>query len=239
LSVAIYPLTPAPAVSDINLSIEAGEFVSFIGPSGCGKSTLLRLIVGLETPSSGSIHVKGCRVNGVPSSVSMVFQHPALLPWLSVRDNVAFGLRMRNLPDAQCRRLADHFITLVGLTEAADKIPRELSGGMQQRVGIARALAVGPEILLLDEPFSALDPETTRELHQRLLDLRQTTDATLIMVSHSIDEALKLSDRIVIFARGRVRTEITVSLTRPRDARSNEFVAQRQELDKLFNHKVC
>lgn len=230
-----YPGAAGSAVSGVNLIVRPGEFVCFVGPSGCGKSTVLRMIGGLETPTSGQVLYKGQPVRGVTPGLSMVFQSAALLPWLSVRDNVAFGLRRRGLPAVECRARADHFIQMVGLPSAADRTPRELSGGMRQRAGIARALAMEPEILLLDEPFSALDPETTHELHEQLLRSWQTTNTTMIMISHLIDEALELADRIIVFEMGRVHTELPVALSRPRDVDAQEFMTLRHQLAGLMH----
>jgi NitT/TauT family transport system ATP-binding protein len=230
-----YPGAAGSAVSGVNLVVRPGEFVCFVGPSGCGKSTILRMIGGLETPTRGQVLYKGQPVRGVTSGLSMVFQSGALLPWLSVRDNVAFGLHMQGLPATECQTRADHFIEMVGLQAAADRTPRELSGGMRQRAGIARALAMEPEILLLDEPFSALDPETTHELHEQLLRIWQTTNTTMIMISHLIDEALELADRIIVFEMGRVHTELLVALPRPRDVDAQEFMTLRHQLAGLMH----
>jgi len=230
----VFPGAAGPAVHEVSLSVQASEFVCFVGPSGCGKSTVLRMICGLETPTSGSVLYRGQPVRGVTPGLSMVFQSAALMPWLSVRDNVAFGLEMHNRSEAERKGVVDRFIAMVGLQEAVDRTPRELSGGMRQRVGIARALAMEPEVLLLDEPFSALDPETTDDLHEQLLHIWRTTGTTMIMVSHLMEEALKLADRVVVFELGRVRTELTVALPRPRDVDSSEFIARRHQLDGLI-----
>ncbi len=230
-----YPGTPAPAVHAVNLSVFPGEFVCFVGPSGGGKSTVLRLIAGLETPTSGEALYRGQPIRGVTLGVSMVFQSAALLPWLSVRDNVAFGLQMAGRSAAECRAAADRFIQMVGLQSAAERTPRELSGGMRQRAGLARALAMNPVVLLLDEPFSALDPETTQELHAQLLHIWQSMGMTMIMVSHLMEEALELADRVVVFETGRVHTELPVGLSRPRDVDAQEFMTLRHQLAGLMH----
>ena len=230
-----FPKVPVPAVRDVNLAVQPGEFVCFVGASGCGKSTTLRMICGLDTPTSGTVLYKGQPVVGITPGLSMVFQSAALLPWLSVRDNVAFGLTMNGRTADQTQKLTDRFIEMVGLQGAVDRTPRELSGGMRQRVGIARALAMEPDVLLLDEPFSALDPETTEELHEELLNIWQTVHTTMVMVSHLVEEALFLADRVIVFGLGRIQTEIPVPLARPRDVDSAEFIALRRQLQGFFH----
>ena len=207
---------PTAALHDINLAVTSGEFLCLIGPSGCGKSTLLRLISGLDQPTSGTI-------TGVTSSeLAMVFQNFALFPWLTVFDNVAFGLRMQRMSDEQIRKRVDPEIERMGLTSVAHQHPKELSGGMKQRVGIARALVVKPKVLLLDEPFSALDAFTAQTLRQELLGIWEQEQLTVVMVTHLVDEAVELADRIGVFSSrpGTIVKILTNHLKRPRVKRA-------------------
>lgn len=214
------------AVQNINLKVGQGEFFCLVGPSGCGKSTLLKMIAGIEKPTSGTI--------SKPDNISMVFQSGALLPWLTVEGNTAFGLKMINTPKHLIKSEVAGYLQMVNLTGFNKKYPRELSGGQRQRVGIARALAVKPEVLLLDEPFSALDPLTTEELHQDLLKIWQETKITIIMVSHLLEEAIFLADRIVVMTEGSLKEMVEISLTRPRNLRSEEFYKLEDKLYKLI-----
>ena len=202
----IYLGSKKPAVSNFNLEVKNGEFLCLIGPSGCGKSTILKLIAGLEQPTSGEIEK--------PGNVGMVFQSGALLPWLTVEENIAFPLYAKGMKKEKAEDLTNKYIRMVSLGEFKLKYPRELSGGQKQRVGIARALAIEPEVLLLDEPFSALDPITTDELHNYLLKIWEETHKTIVMVSHSIEEAILLSDRIVIMKQGQIKEIINIDLQR-------------------------
>lgn len=200
-------------VKDFSLEINKGEFFCLVGPSGCGKSTILKMIAGVEIPDSG-VMVK-------PNNISMVFQSGALFPWLNVLENAAFGLKMQGQKTSQ---EAHKYLEMVGLEHLAKKYPRELSGGQRQRVGIARALAVEPEILLLDEPFSALDALTTEELHADLLKIWQETGKTIVMVSHALEEAAFLADRIGVMEMGKLKKVVEVDLQRPRNNLSPEFL---------------
>jgi ABC-type nitrate/sulfonate/bicarbonate transport system ATPase subunit len=202
----------------IDLAIAQNEFVSFIGRSGCGKTTLLNMIAGLEDVSAGRISVAGKVVTGPGQGQGVVFQQHALFPWLTAVDNVAFGFRKSGLAKAERRHRAMDLLTLVGLEAAAGRYPREMSGGMQQRVSIARALALDPQILLMDEPFGALDELTRIELQQALLRIWEARRKTIVFVTHSISEALMLSDRIVLLAPnpGRIKRIFPVDLPRPR-----------------------
>ncbi len=195
------------AVEGFNLEVKQGEFFCLVGPSGCGKSTLLKIIAGLESPSSGQV-IK-------PDTVSVVFQSGALLPWLNVVENVAFGLKMQGISDHKIAEAVNKFLKMVKLEDFHRKYPRELSGGQKQRVGIARALAVDPQLLLLDEPFSALDPITTDELHQDLLNIWSETGKTVLMVSHSLEEAVVLADRVGVMKDGKLIGIIDINLKRP------------------------
>ena len=222
----IYEPTKEVALRDVSLSVERGKFVCIIGPSGGGKSTVLKLIAGLERPSSGTI------VN--PSHSAMVFQAGALLPWLSVYENVALGLSGRHGSAAKIGATVEKYIALVGLSGMEQKCPRELSGGQRQRVGIARALAVNPEVLLLDEPFSALDPKTTEELHQDLLKIWSATGKTIVMVSHLIEEAVALADEVILIKDYTVARTFPISLPRPRRANEASFAHEVTEVRKEF-----
>ena len=205
------------ALENVSLTVEPGEIVAVIGGSGCGKSTLLRTICGLETPNHGRVVLDGDVVTGPHPKIGMIFQEARLLPWLKVVDNIAFGLS--DLPVAQRRERTQAALTRVGLAEKARMWPRELSGGQAQRAAIARALVAQPEVLLLDEPFSALDAFTRTDLQHHLLDLWADSRPTLLLVTHDVDEAIVLADRIVVMRPrpGRIHSEITVELARPRD----------------------
>ncbi|WP_407652199.1 ABC transporter ATP-binding protein [Halomicrococcus gelatinilyticus] len=206
------------ALDDVSFSVQDGEFVCVVGPSGCGKTTLFRTIAGLETPTEGSVRLDGDPVTGPGTDRGMVFQGYGLFPWRSVAGNVAFGLEQQDVPTAHRGRRVEEMLDLVGLAEFADAYPKSLSGGMKQRVGIARALAVDPEILLMDEPFGSVDAQTRDMLHQELLDIWATTEKTVLFVTHDVSEAVTLADRVVVMAAdpGRVREVVDVDLSRPR-----------------------
>jgi len=214
------------ALSDISLSVREGEFCCIVGPSGCGKTTLLRTIAGLEDADRGSILVDGDRVTEPGLDRGMVFQEYALFPWRTVRGNIRFGLDRPACDCPDCEQRIRELVDLVGLSEFEDAYPKELSGGMKQRVGIARALAVDPEILLLDEPFGSVDARTRDRLHEELLDIWAETQQTVVFVTHDIDEAVKLADRIVVLDDdpGTVQSTLTVDVERPRERTSHEFV---------------
>jgi sulfonate transport system ATP-binding protein len=211
------------ALEDINLTVGPGEIVAIVGGSGCGKSTLLRAISGLDTPSMGRVLLDGEAVTQPHEKIGMIFQEPRLLPWLTVADNVGFGLEHR--PRRQRQARAADALVRVGLAEKAGAWPRELSGGQAQRVAIARALVPQPEVLLLDEPFSALDAFTRVDLQDHLLDLWADLKPTLILVTHDVDEAIVLADRIFVMRPrpGRIFEEIDADLPRPRDRQSAAF----------------
>lgn len=204
------------ALRDITLDIKDGEFVCLIGPSGCGKTTLLRILAGLEKPSMGDYTISQSD-KGKPLQ-SMVFQEQGVIPWLTVEENVAFGLEMRHLPKKQVKESTDYYLEKVGLKKFAKLYPKELSGGMKQRVSIARAFANDPEILLMDEPFAALDEQNKFILQEELLSIWSETKKTVLFITHSIDEALLLSDRILLMSSqpGRVVDEKYIDLPRPR-----------------------
>lgn len=223
----IYPGTPKKwAVQGISLRIEQGEFFCLVGPSGCGKSTVLKMIAGIEQPTSGSIKK--------PENISMVFQSGALLPWLTVEENTAFGLKMLNTPKHIIQDRVSAYLKMVGLVGFNKKYPREISGGQRQRVGIARALTVGPDVLLLDEPFSALDPLTTADLHSDLLKIWQETKITIVMVSHLLEEAIFLAERVGVMNQGRLKEIVDINLPMPRNLRSSEFYELEDKLYKLI-----
>jgi sulfonate transport system ATP-binding protein len=204
------------ALGEIDLAVDRGEIVGIVGTSGCGKSTLLRIVGGLELPTSGTVVLDGVAVVGPRPEVGLVFQEPRLMPWLSVRDNVEFALSKR--PRQQRRPLAEAALARVGLGAFADALPQQLSGGMAQRAAIARALVARPEVLLLDEPFSALDAFTRFSLQDHLLDIWRAEQPTMLFVTHDIEEALVLSDRVVVMRAkpGRVHAQYRIDLARPR-----------------------
>jgi len=208
------------AVQDISLTVDAGEFVCLLGPSGCGKSTLLGALAGHLTPGRGSIKVDGCTVDGPNAERGLVFQHHTLFPWRRVIDNVAFGLKMQGVPRAERRRRALELLELVGLQDFAQHYPAQLSGGMKQRVEIARVLINRPRVILMDEPFGALDAQTRLMMQQLLLELWARIKTTIVFITHDIDEALFLADRIVVMSPrpGRIIEEIAIDFARPRDA---------------------
>jgi NitT/TauT family transport system ATP-binding protein len=210
------------ALSGIDLEIRDGEFVSLLGPSGCGKSTLLKIMAGLLKASSGHITIDGVDVTGPGPERAMVFQDYALFPWMTVEANVEFGLEARGVPAEKRRATSQELLRVVGLGEFAKKYPHHLSGGMKQRVSIARALAVEPQILLMDEPFGALDAQTRSVLQEELLRIWKLYKKTVVFVTHSIEEAVYLSDRIVVMTArpGRIKTIVNVESERPRDMTS-------------------
>ena len=207
------------ALDNIDLRISNAEFVCLLGPSGCGKSTILNLIAGFEKPSSGSVAVAGSVVTRPGPDRAVVFQQPQLFPWLTVLDNVTFGLRMAGESAAACKDRAERYIRIVGLSGFEKHYPYELSGGMQQRVSIARAWISEPQMLLMDEPFGALDAQTRLMMQELLLRAWETQRTTVLFVTHDIDEALFLADRIVLMSArpGQVKEEVTVGFGRPRD----------------------
>jgi NitT/TauT family transport system ATP-binding protein len=212
----VYKAAKVTAISDVSFEVGEDEFFCLVGPSGCGKSTILRLIGGIESPTLGMIEK--------PNEVSMVFQSGALLPWMSVEENVSFVNKAKGLSHLKIDEQTTKYLKMVDLEVFRFRYPRELSGGQRQRVGIARALAVEPKVLLLDEPFSALDPVTTDELHECLLKVWQETQKTIVMVSHSIEEAILLSDRIAVMKQGGIKEIVEVDLKRPRNEESKEFL---------------
>ncbi|MDK4734387.1 ABC transporter ATP-binding protein [Rhizobium sp. CNPSo 3490] len=227
---------PLQVLKDINLHIRSGESLAIVGASGSGKTTLLRVLAGLEESDGGEVLVDGKAIRGVGAERAVIFQEPRLLPWLTVLDNVAFGLETRGLTREKARERARRYVKLVGLQQFETAYPRQLSGGMAQRVGIARALAVQPEILLLDEPLGALDAMTKIGMQQELARIWRDEDVTTILVTHDLEEAIYLADRILILPRERGGEPrlIDIDLPRPRDRSAPEFVRHREELLTLF-----
>ena len=204
------------ALSHVSFSVRDGEIVSLIGPSGCGKTMALRIAMGLETATGGQVLVDGRAVQGCGFDRGMVFQFAELLPWLTALQNVMFGLEMKGMRGAELRETATRYLQLVGLGGSLNRRPHQLSGGMKQRVGIARALAVDPKVLLMDEPFGALDAQTREAMQAELLDIHARTKKTILFVTHDLDEAVLIADRIVVMREGRVREIMDVPLPRPR-----------------------
>jgi NitT/TauT family transport system ATP-binding protein len=219
-------------IRDLNLKVADDEFVSFIGPSGCGKTTILRLIAGLEEPTEGEIYEDDNLVEGPGSDRGVVFQEFALFPWRTVIKNIEFGLEMKRIPKEKRREIALEFIDLVNLEGFEDAYPKELSGGMKQRVGIARALANDPDVLLMDEPFGSLDAQTRNIMQRELLRIWQKKSKTVIFVTHSVDEALYLSDRVIVLTArpASVKKDFIIDLPRPRDRAGEEFAKMRHAL---------
>lgn len=232
-------VTQTLALDNIDLDIKDQEFVCFIGPSGCGKTTLLRVISGLDTPDQGEIVVGNEKITGPGPKRGMVFQEYSLFPWKSVKDNIIFGPRMRGIPRNEALEEAEKYLELVGLTQFRDSYPHELSGGMKQRVAIARALANEPEVLLMDEPFGALDAQTRNSLQHELLNIWQKKHLTVLFVTHSVDEAVFLADRIVMFTArpGKIKEITRVDIPRPRDRTSLEVNQLRNHLLKLLSEE--
>jgi NitT/TauT family transport system ATP-binding protein len=224
------------ALRGIDFTCEAGDFVCLLGRSGCGKSTLLQLMAGLEEPTSGQIAVAGKELDGPSPDAAIVFQDHGLFPWMTVQKNVEFNMKARGTSAAERRRIAAHFIAMTSLTGFEDRYPHELSGGMRQRVGIARALTTGPKALLMDEPFGALDAQTRGKLQDEVLSIWEKQRTTVLFVTHSIDEALLLADRILVFTPrpGRIAADIKVDLPRPRAPQSDGFQVLARELRGLI-----
>jgi len=223
-----------PVLSAIDLSVARGEIVVILGASGCGKSTLLRIVAGLDRDYRGSVRVAGAEVRGPSADRGVVFQEHRLLPWLTVYENVAFAVR--ELPEAERKATVDAHLAMVGLGSFAGAYPHQLSGGMAQRVSIARALAARPQLLLLDEPFGALDALTKASMQEELLRIWQAERATLLLVTHDIEEAVFLADRVVLMSErpGSVRDIVAVDLPRPRDRTSIAFTETRKRISQRF-----
>ncbi|KKX24495.1 ABC transporter ATP-binding protein [Rhizobium sp. LC145] len=232
------------ALQGLNLDIEEGEFITVVGPSGCGKSTAMNIAAGLTGPTSGEVLVDNVPVRGPGPERGVIFQQYALFPWLTVRQNVEFGLQISGHPKAARRKIADHFIELVGLSDFADSLPKTLSGGMKQRCAIARAYAVNPKILLMDEPFGALDALTRVQLQDQLLATWSKERRTVMFITHDVDEAVYLASRVVVMAArpGRLHKIVPVDLPYPRTEEmrlSPEFTTLRNEVWRSVYHPAA
>jgi ABC-type nitrate/sulfonate/bicarbonate transport system ATPase subunit len=227
---------PLPVLRDLSLDVRGGEALAIVGPSGCGKTTLLRILAGLDSADAGEVRIDGHPVHGVGTERAIIFQEPRLLPWLTVMGNVAFGLEVRGTAGQEAEARARHYIRLVGLGEFETAYPRQLSGGMAQRVGIARALTVQPEILLLDEPLGALDAMTKLTMQEELARIWREEKVTMILVTHDLEEAIYLADRVLVLPKekGTVPRLIEVDLPRPRDRSEARFVEMRRRLMAEF-----
>lgn len=234
--------TTFTALDGVNLDIADGEFVTVVGPSGCGKSTMLNAAAGLLDPTSGRVIVDDRTVDGPSPRTGVIFQQYALFPWLTVRKNVEFGLELKKIPAKERRAIVDHYLELVGLTRFADALPKELSGGMKQRCAIARAYAVNPEILLMDEPFGALDALTRVHMQEQLLETWTKERRTVMFITHDVDESVFLASRVIVMAArpGRIYKEIKVDLPYPRTEEmrlSDEFAKLRAQVWEAVYHQ--
>jgi NitT/TauT family transport system ATP-binding protein len=229
-----FPGTHRPAIEGVSFKVDRGKVVAVIGPSGCGKSTILNLAAGLLTPTRGEVHYAGERVTTVNSDAAYVTQHSHLLPWLSVKANIGLALKFRKVPKAEREERVAHWVELVGLTGFEDHYPRELSGGMQKRCAIARALIYNPSIVLMDEPFGPLDAITRLELQQELLNIWREQNGTLVFVTHDLNEAIFLADEVVVMSKGpgTVRRVIPVPFERPRQIGS---LVESPDFSELYN----
>ncbi|MGE0627286.1 MAG: ABC transporter ATP-binding protein [Hyphomicrobiaceae bacterium] len=229
------------ALSDVSLSVRSHEFVSVIGPSGCGKSTFLRIVAGLDRPTSGEIRVSGRKVDGPGADRGMVFQEYALLPWKTTEANISFGPRLKGVPKAQRQVISQKFIDLVGLRGFEKKYPHQLSGGMRQRAAVARVLANNPTVLLMDEPFAAVDAMTRQRLQEELTAITASERTTVLFVTHAIEEAVFLSDRVVALSGrpGRIVANMPIDLPRPRQweqfIHDPRFIRYRDELTQCIH----
>ncbi|HEY7363497.1 MAG TPA: ABC transporter ATP-binding protein [Methylomirabilota bacterium] len=227
---------PVVALERFDLAVDEGEFVCLLGPSGCGKSTLLNIVAGFVKPTEGRVSLDGTEVTGPGRDRGVVFQDHALFPWFRVGQNVEFGLKMVGTSRPERERIADRYLDLVGLRSFRAAFPKELSGGMKQRVAIARALANDPKILLMDEPFGALDAQTRRLMQDELTKIWAATGKTILFVTHAIEESLLLADRVVVMSArpGRIKAVLTISLARPRSDVAPDFVARKAEIQELL-----
>lgn len=224
------------ALHDVSLEILRGEFVTVIGPSGCGKSTLLYILAGFEPPTAGQVLLEGEPIHGPGADRGVVFQEYALFPWLTLRQNVEYGPRERGMPPAQARQIVDRTLQLVSLEGADNRYPHELSGGMRQRAALARVLVNDPKILLMDEPFAAVDAQTRAALQREVARLWAETAKTVLFITHSVEEAVLLGDRVVTMTPrpGRIKADVAISLTRPRDPTSPAFNDYRRAIEQLL-----
>jgi NitT/TauT family transport system ATP-binding protein len=228
------------ALQNINIEVKDKEFVCIIGPSGCGKTTLLRIIAGLEKPDSGAVTLKNEPILAPGPDRGMVFQEYSLFPWRTVLKNITFSLELKKIPKAERNKIAYEYLELVGLEMFADSYPHELSGGMKQRVAIARALVNDPHVLLMDEPFGAVDAQTRNMLQQELLKIWEKEQKIIMFITHSVDEAVFLSDRVVVFTArpGKIKEIIDIDLPRPRDRTSLEANIFRERLLSSLSSEI-
>ena len=228
--------SPVPVLDDINFDVTGAEFVCIAGKSGCGKSTLLKILAGFMQPSSGELFIDGRAVSGPGPDRCFVFQEDALFPWLTVGENIGFGLKQQGIPDRQIHEKVDRFLDLVGLREYESYLPREISGGMKQRVALARVLILNPGVLLMDEPFASLDAQTRHEMQRLLLRLWKEFRHTILFVTHDLTEALMLADRILVMDNqpGRIKEIVTVDLPRPRKRDNSDFTRLYRKLNLLL-----
>jgi NitT/TauT family transport system ATP-binding protein len=229
------------SLTDINVRVDDGEFICILGPSGCGKTTLLRIVAGLENPTTGRVLIDDVQIDRPNPKLGMIFQDYSLYPWRTVNENIVFGLELRGVGKEQRAKIAQEYLELAGLSGFGNSYPYELSGGMRQRVAVVRALAVDPSVLLMDEPFGALDAQTRNRLQHDLLEIWDKTKKTILFVTHSVDEAVFLSDRIVVLTPrpGHVCEVLPIVLERPRDRTSVEFAKIRRYVLDLINQPKC
>jgi NitT/TauT family transport system ATP-binding protein len=228
------------ALHEVSFGIDQGEFVSIVGPSGCGKSTLLKIMAGLDVPSSGEVRYQGGPVRGPHEKISMVFQAFGLFPWRTVLENVEYGLEMRGVSKAERRAQSREYLEMVGLGGYAHMYPKQLSGGMKQRVGIARALAVEPEVILMDEAFSAIDEVTAEVLREEVADIHKQSGKTFVLVTHNLSEAIELADKVVVLSSrpAKVKKILPVSLERPRDKTHSIFLHMHHDILHLLKEEL-
>jgi NitT/TauT family transport system ATP-binding protein len=228
------------ALAEFTMRVTESEFVTVVGPSGCGKSSLLNLVAGFIQPTRGSLLLNGAPIRGPGADRGVVFQEHALFPWMTVERNIAYGPLVNGVPGAQINRIVAESLEMIGLQRFARSYPKELSGGMKQRVAIARALATGPKMLLMDEPFAALDAQTRRFLQGELVRIWQHKRTTILFITHSIDEAILLSDRIVVMTArpGKTKDMISIDLPRPRDENQPEFLTYRRRITEQLQNEI-
>lgn len=228
------------ALHQVTFGIDEGEFVSIVGPSGCGKSTLLKIMAGLDFPSSGEVRYQGDPVRGPHEKISMVFQAFGLFPWRTVLENVEYGLEMRKVRKQERRALSREYLEMVGLGGYEHMYPKQLSGGMKQRVGIARALAVEPEVVLMDEAFSAIDEVTAEVLREEVTDIHKKTGKTFVLVTHNLSEAIELADKVVVLSSrpAKVKKILPVSLERPRDRTHSLFIHMHRDILHMLKEEL-
>jgi NitT/TauT family transport system ATP-binding protein len=232
---------PVEALVDISVEVMDGEFICILGPSGCGKTTLLRIIAGLDHPTSGTVRIDGTVIDRPNRKLGMIFQDYSLYPWRTVNENIAFGLELQGVAEGQRAAIVRNYLALTGLSEFGTSYPYELSGGMRQRIAVVRALAVDPKVLLMDEPFGALDAQTRNKLQYDLLDIWGKTKKTILFVTHSVDEAVFLADRILVLTPrpGRICDVTPVDRPHPRDRTSVEFAQIRRHVLDMINQPKC